>query len=222
MANYTTLKSNISGYVKENGVGAITGNGLQGILNQMVNSLGNKYQFVGVAQPNDNPGTPDYNVAYLAGTPGSYPNFGNNTVAANQICVLKYNGSWTKEVLIGFTPSYGGLDSHVDESQWVYSGNSATLELDASDLNGFFVRTDGPDDEHNTTSAELRVLNTPASESGRGVIEILNSANTPNFHVIGFSGYLDDIIVGTGEGVMIQYEIIRGEIYATSQTHFSI
>lgn len=130
MASYNTLKSNIAAYVKQNGVGAITGNGLQGILNQMVNSLGNKYQFVGVAQPNDNPGTPDYNVAYLAGTPGYYPHFGNKAVAVNQICVLKYDGSWTKEVLVELRPpQMTPYDSYseIPESDW--SGDTLTLDI---------------------------------------------------------------------------------------------
>ena len=63
MGNYTTLKNTISSNIKQNGNQAITGALLQSVLVAMVNSLGSKYQFVGVATPSMNPGTPDYNVA---------------------------------------------------------------------------------------------------------------------------------------------------------------
>lgn len=98
MANYNTLKSSISSSVRTNGSNAITGAILQNVLNTMVNSLGAKYQFVGVATTDMNPGTPDYNVAYLAG-PGTYANFGGATIAAGKLGVLKYNGSWTVETI---------------------------------------------------------------------------------------------------------------------------
>lgn len=96
MSNYSDLKSSINAAIRTNGANAITGAILQSVLNSIVNSIGAQYQFVGVAQANTNPGTPDYNVAYLAG-PGTYQYFGGLTIAAGRIGILKYNGTWQAE-----------------------------------------------------------------------------------------------------------------------------
>ena len=98
MSNYSTLKSSITTAVKQNGNKEITGALLQSVLLAMVNSLGAQYQFRGVATPGQSPGTPDYNVAYIAG-PGTYPNFGNKTVPSTYLGVLKYNGTWSVELI---------------------------------------------------------------------------------------------------------------------------
>ena len=98
MANYATLKAAIRQVVKTNGNNEITGALLQQSLLAMVNSLGGAFQFVGVAQPSTNPGTPDQNVFYIAGA-GTYPNFNNTTVADGYMGVFKYNGSWIIETL---------------------------------------------------------------------------------------------------------------------------
>ncbi len=96
MANYATIKAAIQEVIKTNGNEEITGALLQQSLLAMINSLGAEYQFCGVATPSTDPGTPDHNVAYIAGV-GTYPNFNNTTVPINKIAVFKYNGSWTVE-----------------------------------------------------------------------------------------------------------------------------
>ena len=103
MANYATLKAAIAAVIKQNGNKEITGDLLQQQLLAMVNSLGVGYQYVGIATPDTNPGTPDQNVYYIAATTGTYINF-NNIVVDNQIAILKWNGTWTKEttgIIIG-------------------------------------------------------------------------------------------------------------------------
>lgn len=97
MANYETLKATISDVVKENGYNEITGNLLQQQLLAMVNSLGIGYQYVGIATPATNPGTPDQNVFYIASTAGTYANFGGSVLADGEIAILKYNGAWSKD-----------------------------------------------------------------------------------------------------------------------------
>lgn len=94
MANYSALKTTIGNAIRTNSNNEITGQLLQSVLNAMVTSLGNKFQIAGVATTTDNPGTPDYNVAYIAG-PGRYVNFGGLTVPGASIGLLCYNGSWT-------------------------------------------------------------------------------------------------------------------------------
>ena len=96
MANYATLKAAIQQVVKTNGNNEITGALLQQSLIAMINSLGADYQFRGIATPTTVPGTPDENVAYIAG-PGTYLNFNNVVVADGKLGVLKYNGSWVVE-----------------------------------------------------------------------------------------------------------------------------
>lgn len=98
MANYATLKAAIQQVVKTNGNNEITGALLQQSLFAMINSLGNDYQFMGIATPSTNPGTPDENVAYIAGA-GTYPNFDGAVVEDGNLAVLKYNGSWVIETL---------------------------------------------------------------------------------------------------------------------------
>lgn len=97
MANYATLKAAISAAIKENGNNEITGNLLQQQLLAMVNSLGVGYQYVNIATPDTNPGTPDQNVFYLASTAGTYTNFGGIILADGEIAILKYNGAWSKD-----------------------------------------------------------------------------------------------------------------------------
>lgn len=98
MANYAVTKEAIENVIKANGNNEITGQLLQNVLIAMIDALGADCQFVGVATPETNPGTPDQNVAYLAG-PGTYPNFGPTTVEVWQIGIFKYDGVWNYTVI---------------------------------------------------------------------------------------------------------------------------
>ena len=109
MSNYATLKATIDANIAQNGVEAITGDILNSVLNTMVTSLGAGYQFMGVATPSTNPGTPDQKVFYLASQPGTYTNFGGAEVG-NEVAVLKYATSWTKETALGLDIQ-GEIDS---------------------------------------------------------------------------------------------------------------
>lgn len=117
MADYATLKAAIQAVIYENGNQEITGSVMQATLLAMVNSLGANYQYAGIATPSTNPGTPDQNVFYLASTAGTYVNFGNIVLAENEVAILKYNGSWTKEAS-GFASAekVSQLDQKVGES----------------------------------------------------------------------------------------------------------
>lgn len=99
MANYATLKAAVQSVITTNGNNEITGAILQELLLSIINSLGAQYQFVGVATPSTAPGTPDYNVAYIAG-PGTYSNFGSDIeIPIGFLGFFKYNGSWSKTLL---------------------------------------------------------------------------------------------------------------------------
>lgn len=96
MANYNALKSSIQEVIRTNGDNEITGALLQQILLAIVNALGVGYQYAGLAVPATNPGTPDQNVFYLAGEPGTYSNFGF-TVGYGELAVFTYSGTWIKQ-----------------------------------------------------------------------------------------------------------------------------
>lgn len=98
MANYQALKDSVKQVIKTNGVQAITGQTLQSTLISIIGSVGANYQFAGIATTATNPGTPDQNVFYIAGE-GKYVNFSNLTIDVGQLGILKYNGTWIKEVL---------------------------------------------------------------------------------------------------------------------------
>ena len=97
MANYALLKAAIQDVIKTNGNNEITGALLQQSLLAMINSLGVGYQYAGIATPATNPGTPDQNVFYIASEAGTYSNFSGIVVAENEVAILKWNGTWTKE-----------------------------------------------------------------------------------------------------------------------------
>lgn len=96
MANFANLKSAIQQVVKTNGNNEITGALLQQSLLAMIDSLGAGFEFVGIATPSTNPGTPDQNVYYIASTAGTYSNFGGIVLGPGEVAILTYNGSWTK------------------------------------------------------------------------------------------------------------------------------
>lgn len=97
MANYATLKAAIQDVIKTNGNNEITGSLLQQSLLAMINSLGDGFQYMGVATVSTNPGTPDQRVFYLATEPGTYTNFGGLVVNDGECAILKYSTSWSKE-----------------------------------------------------------------------------------------------------------------------------
>lgn len=100
MANYQTLKAAIAAVIKTNGEEEITGAVMQSALLGMVESLGNGYQFKGIATPSTVVGTPDENVFYIGGG-GTYNNFGNTPVAVppGSIGIFTYNGEFSNTVL---------------------------------------------------------------------------------------------------------------------------
>lgn len=103
MSNYNSLKATINANVKTNGNQEITGSIMNSVLNAMVTTLGAGYQYMGVAIPSTNPGTPDAKVCYVAATPGTYTNFKNSSnvalqVADGEVAILKYDTAWSKEV----------------------------------------------------------------------------------------------------------------------------
>lgn len=98
------LKAAIAAAIKANGNNEITGAIMQVVLNTIVSTVGANRTFVGIANENTNPGTPDSNVFYIAYKAGNYVNFqseaSNLTVKPGELAIL-YNGTnnWDKFVI---------------------------------------------------------------------------------------------------------------------------
>lgn len=100
MAKYSAVKATVNAYIKQNGRKEITGRILNAVLNATIDSLGKYFQFAGGALPTDDPGTPDQNLTYLAGTAGTYTNFGGLTLDTQEIALLMWDGEWKKQTLL--------------------------------------------------------------------------------------------------------------------------
>lgn len=104
MGNYKQLKQAIANVIKTNGNQEITGAIMQNVLNTIVSTVGANRTFVGIANKNTNPGTPDGNVFYIAYTAGNYVNFqygtANLTVSPDELAILyNENTNWGKFVI---------------------------------------------------------------------------------------------------------------------------
>lgn len=100
MADFNALQALIDAYINRNGVQAITGQILNGVLSGMVSALGKGYTIAGEATPATDPGTMTGPVAYVAHTAGTYPNFGNLVVEQGEVAMFVFDESvWTKAVL---------------------------------------------------------------------------------------------------------------------------
>ena len=117
MASYNELNALIDAYINRNGIQAITGQVLNGVLKAMVDQLGRGYTIMGAALPTTDPGTPDSPESWFAATPGTYPNFGGLEVADAELALLSYTPSaetWTKTTLTeGITEITAGVDNNV-------------------------------------------------------------------------------------------------------------
>lgn len=112
--NYANLISAMSAVIKANGNNEITGNLLQQVLRAIINSLGQGYQFMGVATTATNPGTQDARLFYFAEGPGIYSNFGPLTIPDDgQVYLLVLGASWAAVQLP--IPTFAGFSDLVTE-----------------------------------------------------------------------------------------------------------
>lgn len=138
MASYDSLINLINAYIKQNGVRAITGNILNGVLNNIVAQIGSGYVYKGTAAPDEDPGVTDIPVAYITATAGTYTNFGGLEVASGELAILRYDGtSWSKETVITdlYQIPQGGIPA-TDLSQAVQDSlGLADTSLQPGDIN---------------------------------------------------------------------------------------
>ena len=94
MGDYEQLKEAISDVIKTNGNQEITGAILQNALLSIISTIGENATFAGIAEPTTNPGTPDGNVFWIAGEPGTYSNFNGTKLTNEVLFFINENGSW--------------------------------------------------------------------------------------------------------------------------------
>ena len=177
MADFNALEALINAYIKQNGVKAITGNILNGVLRGMVSALGKGWTIAdGDATPTTDPGTMTGPVAYIAHTAGTYEHFGNLVVNDGEVALLKYNEqTWTKEVIASLAAT-ASIDGNVGTpavdvtfQNGVLSFDFRNMKGDTGDAAGFgtvnatvdanigtpgvSVQTSGPDTAKNMTFA---------------------------------------------------------------------
>lgn len=193
MANYSSLLATINAAIRQNGTGAITGQLLQSVLGAMVGSLGAGFQYMGIATPTTNPGTPDQNVFYIASSSGAYSNFGGLSVSDGEVAILKYNGTWTKEVtgaatakalllsgatltsvdLSQYTPTYYHLSDTTGE--WI-TASSRHIVIPVKPGQHYFIQAK---DELETNFAVLATYTAPSSSSTPPVSTYADGASLP-------------------------------------------
>lgn len=140
MANYATLKAAIESVVKTNGNNEITGALLQQTLLSIIDSVGFGYQFIGVATPGTNPGTPDQRVFYLASA-GTYPNFGPAVIPSGSLGVFYYNTEWHVDS-VAFPIGDGAITQSKIESSFLQKLLAGYVYMGVAATNGTPVATD--------------------------------------------------------------------------------
>ena len=121
MAKYDTIKAAIEAVIKTNGTGAITGAVMQAALLNMINTLGEGYQFMGVASTGTEPSVTDVPVFYIGGS-GTYSYFDQPTVPVGSIVIFMYSGTaWSHQTLdiASWMTTYGYQFVGLKSSTWM-------------------------------------------------------------------------------------------------------
>jgi len=136
--SYESLKTAIEDVITTNGNGEITGAILRVLLtNNIVPILGESH-YKGIAVAATNPGTPEYDVFYLATTAGTYSNFGGASLNAG-LSILAYStsgASWSAVQLID-TDLYltkGGYGNTAQDLADSITANAGDISTNASDI----------------------------------------------------------------------------------------
>ena len=139
MASYNELNALIDAYINRNGVQAITGQILNGVLKAMVEQLGRGYTIMGAAIPTTDPGTPDGPECYFASETGTYTDFDGLQVAPGELALLCYTPSdgWTKATIYeGFRQVGATIDGNVGTPSVGVSYANGVLSFDFHNMKG--------------------------------------------------------------------------------------
>lgn len=134
MANYANLLATIAANIYTNGNNEVTAAMVKSAVDQMVASLGSGYQFMGVATPSTNPGTPDSKAFYIATQGGVYTNFGGLAVDAGISVLYGSGSSWALQKIAGTeeqtTPAFvnGYRTSFAGQGSTYVAGQSVSVD----------------------------------------------------------------------------------------------
>ena len=112
------------------------------VLDDYIQHLKKTSTFAGIATPTTNPGTPDGPVFYIAGE-GTYVNFSNLVIGVGQLGILKWDGTWSKQVLeigagggsgSGSGVSLGNLLTKLNSDDPFPTDNGQVLTYDGSNF----------------------------------------------------------------------------------------
>ena len=137
--SYNELMTLIDACVNRNGVHAITGRVMNGVLKAMVRQLGAGYALGGVAHLADDPGTPDAPICYFASEEGTYTNFGGLTIAAGEFALFCFdlNDGWSKETIYeGITEIHASIDDQVGTPEVDVAYQNGILSFDFRNMKG--------------------------------------------------------------------------------------
>ena len=140
--SWSNLKSAVAAVIRNNDNQEITGNALQGVLNSIIDIVGENATFAGLANPGTNPGTPDGPVFYLASQQGTYSNF-NNTTIGEGLYVFMWNGStWADSMVfeVDEVPTIGS-DNLVKSSGVAKKIIANALQPMSELLNGYLTNS---------------------------------------------------------------------------------
>ena len=139
MASYNELNALIDAYINRNGVQAITGQILNGVLKAMVEQLGRGYTIMGAAIPTTDPGTPDGPECYFASEVGTYTDFDGLQIVPGELALLCYTPSdgWTKATIYeGFQEVGATIDGNVGTPSVGVSYANGVLSFDFHNMKG--------------------------------------------------------------------------------------
>lgn len=130
---YNALNNLIDAYIYANGVQAITGSVLNGVLKAMVAQLGEGYHIFGVATPSTRAAINDEPMAYFAATAGTYLDFGGITLDPGEVAVLltSGNGVWAKQTIYTVPTDTGDL-----------TNEAGFITAAVSDLVNYYTKTE--------------------------------------------------------------------------------
>ena len=128
MANWSTLKAAIAQIIKTNNNQEITGANMQSVLNNIIDNVGKNATYAGIATPSTNPGVPDGNVFYIASEAGTYSNFNNLVLDAENIGIFVYKSSWKLDKIPVLSSNEIAQIVSVDYSENKWTGEKYYLD----------------------------------------------------------------------------------------------
>ena len=186
MSQYQAIKAATNAYIRTNGRQEITGAILNAVMIATIDSLGKFYQSVGVATPDTDPGNIDQNIAYIAGTPGTYAKLGGFELAEGEVAILKFDGAWKKEVVYIIPTRVSQLFNDAG-----YITNAV------ADLVNYYTKVE--------TLSRTEMTDILAGYYDKDEVDSIVSAITQQSYVVSWDGTAEPDVADIPDGVVVTY-----------------